>query len=120
MKSRILIAAALVAVALAACSFENKYEREADRITRAVMANDLAPVQKDLTPGLNISRVKVAEWSDELSAQGKLLSIKESKECTPGYHCFVVKFQKHTYAERLQMDDQNRVTQWQFHMLDRG
>ena len=120
MKFRIALAAALAVVALAACSFQNKYEREAERITRAVMANDLTPVKDDLTPGLNISRVKVAEWSDELDAQGKLLSLKEAKTCTPGYHCFNVKFEKHEYVERMQMDDQGKVTQWQFKMANNG
>src|ERR1700685_2779556 len=74
-------------VLLAACSFENKYEREADKITHAVMQNDLTPVKNDIAPGLNISRVKVAEWSDELNDQGKLESIKENDtNCDPGLH----------------------------------
>ncbi len=120
MKFRIALASMLAAVALASCSFQNKYEREADRITRAVMANDLSPIKDDLTPGLNISRVQVAEWSDELNAQGKLLSLKESKNCAPGFHCFTVKFQKHEYLERLQMDDRGRVTYWHFKMAEHG
>jgi hypothetical protein len=106
-------------VLLAACSFENKYEREADKITRAVMSNDLAPVKNDITPGLNISRVQIAEWSDELSAQGKLESIKEDDTgCTPGFHCFNVKFAKSNYHEELAMDDQGKVTQWRFKVAD--
>ncbi len=118
MKFRSALAAAFAVVALAACSFQNKYEHEAERITRAVMANNLAPVQNDLTPGLHVSRVKIAEWADELDAQGKLLSVKETPTCTPGFHCFIVKFQKHTYMERMQMDDQGKVTQWKFHMAN--
>lgn len=104
---------------LAACSFENKYEREADKITHAVMQNDLTPVKNDITPGLNVSRVKVAEWSDELNGQGKLESIKENDtNCDPGFHCFDVKFAKHMYREELAMDDQGKVTQWRFKMAD--
>jgi len=113
------VALACAAAVLAGCSFENKYEREADKITRAVMNNDLAPVKNDLTPGLKISRVQIAEWSDELSAQGKLESIKEDDTgCTPGFHCFDVKFEKHKYYEELAMDDQGKVTQWRFKMAD--
>jgi hypothetical protein len=119
-KARSIAATVLcAAVVLAGCSFENKYEREADKITHAVMNNDLGPVKNDLTPGLNISRVKIAEWSDELSAQGKLESIKENDtNCDPGLHCFDVKFEKHNYREELAMDDQGKVTQWRFKMAD--
>ena len=111
------IAASLLvctALLLAGCSFENKYEREADKITRAVMNNDLAPVKNDIAPGVNISRVKIAEYADELSAQGKLESVKETTPCDPGFHCFNVKFEKRTYREQLAMDDQGKVTQWNF------
>ena len=109
---------ATAAVALASCSFQNKNEREADRITRAVMANDLKPVQDDVAKGVSITRVKVAEWSDELSAQGKLLSIKETPaNCDPGWHCFDVKFAKHDYVERMRFDEGGKVVDWMFHMM---
>ncbi len=120
MKRSYRIAALLcAAVLLAACSFQNKYEREAEKITRAVMNNDLTPVKNDITPGLNISRVQIAEWSDELSDQGKLESIKENDAgCDPGFHCFDVKFAKSNYHEELAMDDQGKVTQWRFKPAD--
>jgi hypothetical protein len=111
----LLVCAALI---LAGCSFENKYEREADKITRAVMNNDLAPVKNDIAPGVNISRVQIAEYSDELNAQGKLESIKETTPCEPGSHCFVVKFAKRSYLEELAMDDQGKVTKWHFKPAD--
>ncbi len=111
----LLVCAALL---LAGCSFENKYEREADKITRAVMNNDMTPVKNDIAPGVNMSRVKIAEYSDELSAQGKLESIKETTPCDPGFHCFTVKFEKRTYLEDLAMDDQGKVTRWNFKPAD--
>jgi hypothetical protein len=102
--------------ALAACSFQNRNEREADRITRAVINNDLKPVQNDIARGISIGRVKVAEWSDELNAQGKLLSIKEtSANCDPGWHCFDVRFEKRNYVERLRFDEKGKVVDWKFH-----
>jgi len=114
---RLAVLALGCAVLVAGCSFENKYEREAEKITRAAMANNLSPVQNDLAKGLNISRVQVAEWSDELNAQGKLESIKEiTTGCDPGAHCFDVKFEKHTYFEELFLDDQDKVTSWRFKM----
>jgi hypothetical protein len=113
---RALVAVACVA-SLAACSFQNKNEKEADRITHAVMNDDLRPVQDDLAKGLTVPRIKVAEWSDELSAQGKLLSIKETPDkCAPGWHCFDVKFEKHPYVEHMQLDENGKVVNWNFHM----
>jgi hypothetical protein len=116
--TRIAAAAVCAAVVLAGCSFENKYEREADRITRAVMANDINPVKDDIAPGSHITRVQIAEWSDELNDQGKLISVKEITPCDPGAHCFDVKFEKHTYREELAMDDQGKVVSWRFKMAD--
>jgi hypothetical protein len=110
--------ALLIAVSLAACSFQNKYEREAEKITRAVMADDPAAVQKEFAPGIAVTRVRVAAFADELDAQGKLLSVKEQPKCTPGYHCLLVKFQKHTYLERLQLNDRDQVLTWTFHMVE--
>ncbi len=113
-----MLVAIAVAVTLAGCSFQNKYEREADKITRAVMNNDMSPLKNDIAPNLTISRVKIAAWSDELDAQGKLESIKENPKCDagPGWHCFDVKFEKHNYLETMSMDDRGKVTGWTFHM----
>lgn len=109
--------AVLALVSLAACSFENGNEREADRMTRAVINNDLRPVENDIAKGITITRVKVAEWSDELSEQGKLISAKETTSgCDPGWHCFDVRFEKHRYIERMRFDENHKVVDWRFHM----
>jgi hypothetical protein len=110
--------AVLAAIAtITACSFQNKNEREAERITRAVMNNDLRPVQGDIEKGLTIPRVKVAEWSDELNAQGKLQSLKErTTGCQPGWHCFDVKFEKRNYVENMRLDENGKVANWNFKM----
>jgi hypothetical protein len=114
--ARALCAAAAVA-ALAACSFQNGNEREADKITKAVIDNDLRPVQNDIAKGVAITRVKVAQWSDELNAQGKLISVKETTaDCEPGWHCFAVKFEKRAYVERMRFDENHKVVNWDFHM----
>jgi hypothetical protein len=116
-----LIAAAAVTVLLAGCAFQNKYEKDAEMVTRAVIANDLSPVKKDIAPGINITRVKVAEWSDELSQQGKLESLKETTEnCPPATHCFNVKFEKGNYTELLRLDDNSKITYWWFHRVENG
>jgi hypothetical protein len=111
-----ILALACVTV-LAACSFENKYESEADKITRAVMANDITPIKGDLAPRLDVTRVQIAAAADELGAQGKLISVKEyTDNCEVGFHCFNVKFEKHDYVERLSMDDTGKVTSWRYKM----
>jgi outer membrane lipopolysaccharide assembly protein LptE/RlpB len=117
--NRIRVALAVVAAALlAGCSFQNRNEREADRITRAVIANDLRPVENDVAKGIEITRVRVAQWSDELNAQGTLISVKETTaNCTAGWHCFDVKFEKHEYVERMRFDENGKVVNWDFHMV---
>jgi hypothetical protein len=110
-------AAVLCCLAFAACSFQNKNEREADRITHAVMSNDLRPVQDDLAKNVHVTRVQVAQWSDELNDQGKLVSIKETTAgCPSGWHCFDARFEKRAYVERMRYDENGKVTDWNFHM----
>jgi hypothetical protein len=116
---RLIVVAA--AAALAACSFQNKYEKEAQNITQAVVNNNLQPVQGDVADGIKITRVQVAAWSDELSAQGKLVSVKEVTEnCPAGTHCFDVKFEKHDYVEHMRLDDHGKVVDWNFKMAPGG
>jgi hypothetical protein len=116
-RGRSLALCCLAILALSACSFQNSNEREADRITHAVMDNNLKPVQGDIAKGISITRVKVAQWSDELNAQGKLLSVKETTpNCDPGWHCFNVKFEKHNYIERMRFDEHGKVVDWNFHI----
>ena len=111
------LALAVALILLAGCSFQNKYEKEADSITRAVMNNDLSPVKGDIAPRVNITRVQIAQAADELDAQGKLLSVKETTtNCDAGWHCFDVKFEKRAYVERMQLDENGKVVRWQYHM----
>lgn len=114
---RLRFVAMLAVGLLAACSFQNHNEREAQRITDAVIANDLRPIQDDIAKSVAITRVQIAEWSDELNSQGKLLSVKETTDgCAPDWHCFVVRFQKHAYVERMRFDEKGKVIDWNFHM----
>ncbi len=111
-----VIVAVALAAALSACSFQNKYEREAEDVTKAMIANDLRPVQNDISPSVNITRVQVAEASDELGAQGRLLSVKETTQgCPAGVHCFDVHFEKRLYYERMRLDENGKIVSWQYH-----
>jgi hypothetical protein len=101
--------------ALAACSFQNKYEKEAQSITQAVVANNMQPVQNDIAPRVKITRVQVAAMSDELGEAGKLLSLKETTtNCPPGAHCFDVKFEKRAYVEHMTLDENGKVVDWNY------
>jgi hypothetical protein len=80
----------------------------------------LTPVENDVAKGISLTRVKLTEWSDQLSSQGKLLSVKETTAgCKPGWHCFAVKFAKHAYAERMRFDNNHKVIDWQFHLVEK-
>lgn len=121
MKSHRIVALGAVAALLAGCSFQNQYEREATRVTEAVMKNDLQPVQNDIATGISIPRVQVAEWADELDAQGKLLSLKETTaHCAPGAHCFTVRFQKGNYLEMMRLDEKGKIVYWHFKRVASG
>jgi hypothetical protein len=113
MKIRSLVVVVLAFVWVG-CSFQNKYEREAESITQAVANNDLRPVKDDIAPNITITRTQVAQWADELSMQGKLISVKEAATCKAGWHCFDVKFEKRAYVEHMSLDDNGKVTGWDF------
>ncbi|HTA39563.1 MAG TPA: hypothetical protein VK760_10815 [Candidatus Acidoferrales bacterium] len=114
MNVRTLFAVAAVAL-LAACSFQNKYEKEAQAITEAIAGNNLQPVQGDIAPRVKITRVQVAAMSDELGEAGKLVSLKETTtNCPPDTHCFDVKFEKRSYIEHMKLDENGKVVDWNY------
>lgn len=118
LRLRLPLMVALLCVVLVGCSFQNRYEREAEKLTRAAMSNDFGPVQDDLAKGTHITRVQIAEWSDELSEQGALRSVKETTDgCSSGEHCFKVKFDKHDYVETMRLNEEGKVVDWHFHMV---
>ena len=114
MKRIALVLAAFATLALAGCGGENRYERLADRITQAMQNNSIAPVQNELAKGINLDRVRIAEAADVLAPLGKIESVKEVKPCDPGVHCFVVKFQKATYREKLRLDENGKIVAWRY------
>jgi hypothetical protein len=120
-RSTLLVLLALAV--LGGCASHNKYETEADKITRAVIANDMTPVASDFAPAISgqLTRVRVAELSDELNAQGAYKGLKEDDQnCAPAAHCFDVTFEKRAYREALALDDNGKVTAWRVHMGDAG
>lgn len=116
MKKRLFIAAA-AALVLASCG-RNGNEQVADRITRAVIANDMTPVVNDFDPSIRgqLTRVRVAELSDELNAQGAYEGLKpDTSWCRTGYLCYDVAFKNRPYREVMRVDSDGKVNYWWIH-----
>lgn len=104
---------ALTAVlALAACA--SPHQRLADSLTRAVMANDLSPVMNDLAPSVEgvVTRVRVAEWSDEMAARGAFQGVKQTRAswCAQGVLCFDAQFENGSFREEMKIAKDGKVT----------
>ncbi|GAC1501737.1 MAG: hypothetical protein NVS1B14_06260 [Vulcanimicrobiaceae bacterium] len=114
----------LAAVALTGCSTKNRYEKEADKITNAVISNNMNDVQNDFDSQARaqITRVAVARLSDELNAQGKFQGVTEAQPsgAAPNTHFFDAKFEKRMYQEKLVLDDDGKVREWRIHQKEAG
>ncbi len=116
-------ALALVALSLAGlagCGGPNRSEREADKITRAVISNNMAPVMSDFDPAIKgeITRVRVAELSDELNQQGAYQGLRQTTAAwcnRPSYLCFDVNFAKRPYHEVMKVGSDGKVQYWWIH-----
>jgi hypothetical protein len=109
--------AALSIAALAACGGPNRNEREADSITRAVVNNNVSPVMRDFDPAIKgqLTRVRVAELSDQLNADGPYQGLKQNPKaawCRIGYLCFDATFAKRKYHEFMELGSDGKVTSW--------
>ena len=93
------IALALAAAGTAGCFGPNQYERQADDVTKAIIANDMRPVEKDFNalvrPKLE-SRGRVGQLSDQLVALGAFKGVKEvtPSDAPPRSHKFDASFEK--------------------------
>lgn len=110
----ILVALAVVFGANRLIHHENRYERLASDVTRAVAANDMRPVTKEfnaLTREKLADRGKVGQLSDFVNADGALKSVKEDTPSgsKPGYHHFVATFQNGQRAEDLTVDSDGKI-----------
>jgi hypothetical protein len=106
----------LAALSVAGCAFQNTHERLADAITRAVIANDLSPVIDRFDPRIEgeLTRVRVAQLADELSAQGAYGGLKQTAAswCPQGAVCFDVQFQNGPYREVMKLSKDGKVRYW--------
>jgi hypothetical protein len=101
---------------LAGCSYQNRHERLADSITRAVISNDLSPVMNRFDPHIEgeLTRVRIAQLSDELSAQGAYQGLKQTDAswCPQGAVCFDVQFQGGPFREVMKLAKDGKVRYW--------
>lgn len=118
--SKHVLAAAALAVLITGCSTQNKAEKEADKITKAVIANNMAPVMGDFDSQMRVkvTPIVVAQLSTELNGEGKYQSIKEvtPPNSAPGEHDFDAQFEKHMYSEVMVLDDSGAVRSWHIKM----
>ena len=81
-----IVAALGITVLLSGCSTKNHYEREADKITNAVIADNRGPVFNDFDSSAQptLRRVAVARLADELNGQGNFWVCKRCRFKTKG------------------------------------
>jgi hypothetical protein len=107
-------------LALAACAGENHNEQLADRVTMAIVANDMRPVEPDFNalarPGLE-NRAKVGRLSDDLNALGKFKRTHETtpKDAPPLRHTFDADFEKGAWVEDLTFDSDGKIASFHVH-----
>lgn len=93
---------------------ENRYEKLASDVTRALAANDMRPVEGEFNaitrPKLE-DRGKVGTLSDFVNADGKLESVKEQPqpEGKPNTHLFIATFEKGQRAEDITLDSDGKI-----------
>lgn len=106
----------LALLSFSACSFQNGHERLADAVTRAVVANDLSPVMKRLDPRIEgeLTRVRVAQFSDELAVQGAYRGLRQTTGswCPQDALCFDVQFEKAPFHEVMRLAKDGKVRYW--------
>ena len=119
------IALSLSVLALAGCFGPNQYEKQADTVTKAILANDMRPVEKDFNalvrPKLE-SRGRVGQLSDQLAALGTFKGVKEvtPTDAPPRSHKFNASFEKAAvpWIECLTYDADGKISS--FNVLPPG
>ena len=114
MKTTRTLALGLLVCSLVSCA-GNHDMAMADQITRAVINNNMAPVIGDFDPSIKdqVTRVRVAELSDELNDQGTYQGLKQDASwCRTGYLCYDVQFSKRPYREMMKVGSDGKVQYW--------
>jgi hypothetical protein len=98
----------------------NRYERLAGDVTRAILANNMRPVEGEFNalrrPQLE-DRAKVGQLSDDLTALGAFKGVKETTPsgAREGYHTFAARFDKATWSEDMTLDADGKIATFHVH-----
>jgi hypothetical protein len=118
-----LVAAIAVLSVLTGCFGPNHSERLADRVTSAIVANDMRPVLKEFNaivrPKLE-NRQLVGRLSDQLNTLGRFKGVRETtpREASDGKHTFEADFQKAKWVEDMVIDADGKIAA--FHIRQAG
>lgn len=118
--NRMCWTAAAAALALAGCAGENHFEKLADDVTKAIVANDMRPVEKEfnaITREKLRNRATVGRLSDDLAPLGKFKRTKEDtpKDARAGFHTFVAEFEKGNWTEDMLLDTEGKIASFHIH-----
>ncbi|MGP6159452.1 MAG: hypothetical protein ACLPYS_18415 [Vulcanimicrobiaceae bacterium] len=95
-------------------------ERLAADVTKAIVANNMRPVEGDFNalrrPQLE-DRAKVGRLSNDLNALGAFKGVKETTPSDPaqGYHTFAATFDKATWSEDMTLDADGKIAAFHVH-----
>ena len=112
-------------VMLAGCGGDGGHAAHlADKVTRAVIANDMRPVEPEFNaivrPELE-NRQAVGRLSDQLNALGAFRGVKETTPfgTLPGKHVFDARFVKATWVEDMAIDRDGKIASFRIHPVIR-
>ncbi len=110
-----------VSIIRACAGGENRYEKVADGMTRALQANDLAGVQKyqNAETATEVNRARVGHAADVLGPLGKLKHVKENTPAGDGdrIHEFDLTFANGTVHEKMKLDPQDKVVRFKYDIV---
>lgn len=109
----------LCVLVLLGCGGENANEKLADRVTQAIINNDVKPVEQDFNALTRpkLTRGAVGRLSDQLNALGKFQRTHETtpKDAASGRHVFEAVFDKATWHEDLTLDEDGKIAAYHIH-----
>jgi hypothetical protein len=98
----------------------NHNEQLANEVTVAIENNNMLPVEKYFTAGNRPeleNKIRVARLSEDVSALGKLQSVKEdtAKDAPAGRHHFTETFEKGSRVVDMTIDDDGKIFSFNIH-----